>query len=73
MAAKQRLTDAIVKRLKPPEKGYTVTLDSERGFGVRVTARGVRSYILNYYVSNRDRCLTIGQHPGWGCAAARAL
>jgi integrase len=73
MAAKQRLTDAVVKRLPAPEKGYTVTLDSEaRGFGVRVTAKGVRSFILNYYIRGRDRCLTIGQHPDWGVTAARA-
>ena len=31
MAAKQKLTDAIVKRLKPPEKGYTITLDTRPG------------------------------------------
>ena len=73
MAAKQKLTDAIVKRLKPPEKGYTITRDTEaRGFAVRVTAKGVRSFILNYYIRGRDRCITIGQYPDWSITAARA-
>jgi integrase len=72
-AEKQRVTDSIVRGLQPPENGYTVTHDSEaRGFAVRVTAKGVRSFILNYYIRGRDRCLTIGQFPDWRVAAARA-
>ena len=40
---KQRLTDAIVKRLATPEKGYSVTRDTEvGGFAARVTAKGAR-------------------------------
>jgi integrase len=74
MAAKQRLTDAVVKRIPAPNKGYTVSHDSEaRGFAVRVTAKGARSFILNYYTrGGRDRCYTIGQFPGWSTTAARA-
>ena len=71
---KQRLTDAIVKRLAPPAKGYAVTRDTEaRGFAVRVTANGVRSFVLDYYTrGGRDRCFTIGQFPDWAVTAARA-
>ncbi len=71
---KQRLTDAIVKRLAPPAKGYAVTRDTEaRGFAVRVTANGVRSFMLDYYTrGGRDRCFTIGQFPDWAVTAARA-
>lgn len=73
-AEKQRLTDAIVKRIPAPEKGYSIAHDSEaRGFAVRVTAKGVRSFILNYYTrGGRDRCYTIGQFPDWSTTAARA-
>jgi integrase len=73
-AEKRRLTDAIVKRIPAPKKGYTVSHDSEaRGFAVRVTAKGVRSFILNYYTrGGRDRCYTIGQFPDWSTTAARA-
>jgi integrase len=71
---KQRLTDAVVKRLAPPAKGYAVTRDTEvRGFAVRVTAKGARSFVLDYYTrGGRDRCFTIGQFPDWAVTAARA-
>jgi hypothetical protein len=71
-AEKRRLTDAIVKRIPAPDKGYTITHDSAaRGFAVRVTAKGVRSFILNYYNKfGRDRCCTIGQFPGWTTTTA---
>jgi integrase len=71
---KQRLTDAIVKRLPAPEKGYTVYGDTEvRGLGVRVTAAGARSFVLSYYTrSGRDRCFTIGRSSDWTAVAARA-
>lgn len=71
---KQRLTDSIVKKLPPPEKGYVVHRDTEvRGLGVRVTARGVRSFVLDYYTrGGLDRCFTVGQYPDWSVVAARA-
>lgn len=71
---KQRLMDAAIKRLPTPEKGYAVTTDTEvRGFAVRVTASGVRSFVLSYYTrSGRDRCYTIGRFPDWSTTAARA-
>src|SRR4051794_35962883 len=74
MAKKQRLTDALVKRILAPSSGYTVSHDSEaRGFALRVTAKGARSFILNYYTrGGRDRCCTIGQFPDWSTTAARA-
>ena len=74
MAAKQKLTDAIVRGLEPPEKGYTITRDTEAaGFAVRVTAKGVRSFVLDYYTrSGRDRSFTIGKFPDWKVTAARA-
>jgi integrase len=70
---KQRLTDAIVKKLPPPTKGYIVYGDSEiAGFGIRVTANGARSYVLSYYTRNgRDRCYTIGSATVWSAVAAR--
>src|SRR5262249_46329814 len=70
---KVRLTDAIVRKLPPPAKGYAVTTDTEvSGFAVRVTANGARSYILSYYTrAGRDRCYTIGSANVWSTVAAR--
>jgi integrase len=70
----QPLTDAIIKRLPPAEKINKVYYDDAvPGFGVRVTATGVKSFILNYRVrgSGRERRFTIGQHPNWTTGAAR--
>jgi len=65
------LTDALVKRLPVPEKGSRITYDSQvPGFGVRVTAAGARSFVLNYHTrSGRERRYTIGSN--WRVAAAR--
>ncbi|WGH77483.1 tyrosine-type recombinase/integrase [Jannaschia ovalis] len=55
-----------------PERGNQVTYDDAlRGFGLRVTAKGVRSFVLNYRVKGRERRITIGSYPAWSVAAAR--
>src|SRR5262245_18201257 len=70
---RQRLTDAIVKRLPIPDGGYHVHRDADtRGLSVRVTGNGVRSFVLDYYtVGGRDRSFTIGRFPEWRTTAAR--
>jgi integrase len=70
----QPLTDAIIKRMPPAEKINKVYYDNAvPGFGVRVTATGVKSFLLNYRVrsTGRERRYTIGQHPNWTAGAAR--
>jgi hypothetical protein len=40
------LTDRSIKALEPPESGYLIEYDTAiKGFGVRVTASGVRSFM----------------------------
>ncbi len=70
---RQKLTDALVKKLPLPPKGNRVHYDSEvKGFGCRVTAAGARAFILNYYTrSARERRYTIGKYPEWRTVAAR--
>jgi hypothetical protein len=44
-----RLTDLSIKALKPPESGARIYHDdSLTGFGVRVTANGVKSFVLTH-------------------------
>jgi integrase len=70
MAAK--INQRSVKELTPPEQGNRIVWDSEiKGFGVRLTASGVKSYILDYRVHGRQRRYTIGRHPEWTVEAAR--
>ena len=70
---RERLTDAIVKRLPRPENGNRIAYDSDvAGFGCRVTAAGRRAFILNYRTrAARERRHTIGRYPDWQTTAAR--
>jgi integrase len=69
----QKLTDGIVKKLPIPDSGNKVHYDTEvTGFGVRVTAGGAKSFVLNYRTRvGLERRYTIGQFPTWGTSAAR--
>lgn len=72
----KKLTDTLVKNLPIPKTGNRITYDdgdkAVKGFGVRVTAGGSRSFILNYRTrTGRERRFTIGQFPDWKTAAAR--
>lgn len=67
-----KLSDKVVKSAALPTKGNKVFYDSElKGFGVRITAKGARSFILNYWIAGRERRITIGQYPTWTVLAAR--
>lgn len=68
----QRLSERLIKELPAPASGNRVTYDNEvPGFGVRVTAAGARSFVLNYRAAGRERRLTIGRFPAWSLDAAR--
>src|SRR4051812_30141991 len=67
-----KLTDRIVRDLKPPPSGNRITYDTEiSGFGLRVTAGNARSFILNYRSNGSERRLTIGAVGAWTVAQAR--
>src|SRR5262245_23559010 len=76
----QRLDDAKVRTLPAPATGNKVYYDRPNkrgndwtpGFGVRVTAAGARSFVLNYRTKDgTERRHTIGRYPDWSLAAAR--
>ena len=69
----QKLTDAIIKKLPKPETGEKITYDTQvKGFGIRVTAKGARSFLLNYRTKlGRERRYTIGDFGDWKTGAAR--
>src|SRR5258707_14757786 len=73
MTTRHRLTDQVVRQLPPPVKGNRIAYDSDvPGFGLRVTAAGARSWILNYRrrADGVERRYTIGSWPSWTVAAA---
>jgi integrase len=71
----QHLTDATVKQLALPATSSVIISDDKvKGFGIRLTAAGARSYVLRYRVrsSGRDRTFTIGDAGHWRVTEARA-
>lgn len=71
-----RLTDVgTPAKLPVPAKGNRVYYDGEdgvKGFGVRVTAAGARSFILTYWTKGgRQRRITIGTVGNWTTGSAR--
>ena len=68
-----KLTDKMIRELPAPERGNRIVYDDGvRGFGIRVTAAGAKSFVLNYWSSGRQRRYTIGRYPDWPLATARA-
>jgi integrase len=75
----QRLSEETVKRLVAPARGNRVTYfagsiiqgaKAPRGFGVRVTAAGACSFVLNYRLRGREHRFTIGAWPDWSVLKA---
>ena len=68
------IDDKMVKELPPPTRGNRITYDTEiKGFGVRVTAKGAKSFIINYRMRNgpTEYRYTFGKFPAWTVKAAR--
>jgi|SRR6185437_9225430 len=74
-----KLNEETIKGLTPPPKGNRVFwfagsvlqgTAAPRGFGVRVTAAGVKSFVLDYRIKRKQHRLTIGQYPDWSALKA---
>lgn len=69
-----RFTDRSISALPAPATGQTDYFDERApGFGIRVTERGHKSWIVMYRHSGRLRRLTLGPYPRLGLADAREL
>ena len=67
-----RLTEKSIKKLIPPTTGSRIEWDTEiPGLGIRITANGVASFILDYRIARRHRRYTIGRCSELGVAEAR--
>jgi len=68
----EKISDKVAKNLKPPQNGNRIRYDTQiPGFGIRITAAGAVSFILNYHVHGRERRFTIGKYPELSVLAAR--
>ncbi len=58
------LNDVIIRRLSAPEQGVRQVPDGKvPGFGLRVTANGVKSFYLAYRFAGRSRRMNLGRYP----------
>jgi integrase len=74
-----KLNEEVIKRLPAPSTGNRITYFADariqgaqapRGFGVRVTAAGAKSFVLNYRSGVKERRYTIGNWPDWSALRA---
>jgi hypothetical protein len=75
----QKLTESLIRALKPPRRGSLLVWDSElTGFLMRVFAptkanpQGARTFLLSYWLNGTERRFRIGSWPDWSVTAARA-
>lgn len=75
MPSIERLTDKAIQGLEPPAKGNQIHYErhpsSPTGFGVRVTSKGARSFVLRYVARHKEYRYTIGPFPSIGTERAR--
>ena len=68
----KRLTDLSIRKLPaPPEGQVTYWDDTLPNFGVRVSYKGTRAFVLMYYEGNHRKRRTLGRHPILSLARAR--
>jgi integrase len=74
-APRPRLTTKLVAATPAPASGALMLWDCDlRGFGVRISASGARTFFLNYRVKGRggrEGRITIGRYPQWICEDVR--
>ena len=69
---KKRLTDLSIRKLPAPTEGQvTYWDDALPNFGVRVSYKGTRAFVLMYYEGKHRKRRTIGRHPILSLAKAR--
>ena len=65
------LTDRTVKALKPAARQVDYWDSHLKGFGVRISSEGRRTWTVRYRLRGRQRRLSLGVYPHLGLAAAR--
>lgn len=58
-----RLTKSFIDKITPPPTGYALHWDEQdRGFGLRVTSDGKRTYIVQGRIHGKEARITVGPH-----------
>lgn len=73
MTLRQKLTKTSIESIPLPESGDTIVRDTElRGFGVRITSKGTKSYFVERMVNGRNARSVVGRVGGISVSEARA-
>jgi len=67
-----KFTDRQIKALKPKKERYEVWETNGKGFGVRVSSTGRKSFIFLYKFQGTSRRITFGNYPEMSLADAHA-
>jgi integrase len=67
-----KFTDRQIKALKPRKERYEVWETNGKGFGVRVSSTGRKSFIFLYKFQGTSRRITFGNYPEMSLADAHA-
>jgi integrase len=65
-----RLTDRSIDALRAKAARYEVWDEARKGFGVRVSPRGIKSFVWVYHFAGKPRRLTFGTYPRLSLASA---
>ena len=67
----RRLTDAVIRSLTPGERQADYWCVTPKGFGLRVSPGGRKTFIVRYRVAGRRRRVSLGAYPELTLADAR--
>jgi integrase len=68
----RNLTETYLESVRPPKSGRLSLRDANPpGFGLSVTANGVKSFVLDYRIFKRKRRMTLGRWPEMTLKEAR--
>ena len=57
----EKLSEVAARKTLPPVRGQTILWDGDvKGFALRITPGGAKSFILDYRAEGRQRRITIG-------------
>ena len=68
-----KFTDKSIKALKPKSDRYEAWEDNGKGFGIRVSPTGMKSWIFLYRFEGLNRRMTFGRYPAMTLAEAHTL
>jgi hypothetical protein len=73
MQLERKLTDSLARSLSPPQSGYEIFwCATSPGFGLRVTATGARSFVMERRVGGKTVRRTLGKASGRGAISVQS-